>query len=119
MYCIYRAGLLTYPAPYTFRMIWMLCRINLHFTYSGTDTAACTGFFFYPIPEYGYGIKYRIYRSQGTYVFTERPVNHHRQYNRHKEQNIFPCIQPSKGASHGLIQQNQWQPALQSACRAD
>ena len=84
---------------YTFRMIGLTDRIDLHRTDSCTGAAACALMFVYPVAEDGYGIKDGIHGAERAYVLAERPVDQDRQQNRHCQKHGFPCIQPSYGAA--------------------
>lgn len=108
-----RTSLLTLSAAYTFRMIWIFRRVYLHLADFRTGVAAHTFFSVYPVAEHRNRVKHGVNSSKRAYVFAEWPINQNRQENCKKKQHVFPGIQPSQGAVHGFIQQNQRNAALQ------
>ena len=100
-------------------MVGSFGRINLHLADLCTGAAVGTLAIVYPVFEHGNRVKNRIDSSQRTEVFAERAINQDGQKNSNCQQNIFPSIQPSNGASHGLVQQDKRESALQCARRAD
>ena len=100
-------------------MICILHRVHLHLTDLCADSAAGTFLIIYPVSEHRDGIEYRIDRSQRTNIFAERPVDQNRENDGNRQQHIFPCIQPSHRASHGLVEQDKGNPSLQRPGRTD
>lgn len=112
-------GLFACSAANAFRGVCVFYRIHLHFADICACITACAAAGIDPVAKYGHRIKNRINGSQWADVFAKRPVNQDGESNGNNQQRVFPCIQPSDGASHRGIQQYQRKSPLQSADRAD
>ena len=74
MDCILWTGFHTGTASYTFRMIWSLTDIDIHFACTCTQTASDTFTVFDLDVEKGYFIKKLINCTKGTKPFAKRSV---------------------------------------------
>ena len=100
-------------------MVRVLHRIHLHPAHVRAGSASDTRRLIHLVPEHGNRVKHRVHCPQGTYIFTEGPVDHDGQEHGHGQQYHFPRIQPSKGAPHGPVQKDKWNPPFQCARRTD
>ena len=116
---ILRTGLTASAATDTFAAVRGFYRVDTHLTGTGAFSAVYTFFLVDAVTENRHLIENGIKSAQRTEILAKRPVDQDGKQDRHKENGVFPEIEPADGASHSFVQEHQGKSALQSSGRTD
>ena len=106
-------------ASNAFEMIAIFDGIDVHAAYFFAFPAVDAFVMVQTIAKHRYGIEERVDCAERTDVFAKRSVDHDGKEDRDREDRTFPVVQESDGASHGFIESNKRDSALEHADGTD